>query len=181
MGADTDSVVHDLFFRLIYSFVILELKTRRIVHIVVTALPTDAWTARQLREANPWSSDPRHLIRERDRKYCTRFSSVAAGTGIKELKTPYRAPKANAFCERFVKSLKRECLDHVFVMNQQRLGCLVREYVSYYDDARPHQGIQKCIPGRYDEKGFPSQSDKIITEPMLGGLHHDYSRIVSLN
>jgi hypothetical protein len=80
-----------------------------------------------------------------------------------------------------VDSLKRECLDHVFVISQQQLGRLVREYVSYYDDARPHQGIPKCIPGRYDEKGFPSQSGKILTEPILGGFHHDYSRIAYLN
>ena len=171
------TVVHDLFLRPIYIFVILELKTRRVVHAAVTALPTDAWTAQQLREATPWDRGPRYLIRDRDRKYGTRFSSVAASTGIKELKTPYRAPKANAFCERFMESLKRECLDHMLIMSQQRLRRLVREYVSYYNDVRPHQGIHQRIPGRYDEKDFPSQSGKIMTEPILGGLHHDYTRI----
>lgn len=171
------TVVHDLFFRPIYIFVILELKTRRIMHTAVTALPTDGWTAQQLREATPWGNGPRYLIRDRDRKYGAQFTSVAASTGIKELKTPYRAPKANAFCERFMESLKRECLDHMLVMSQQRLRRLVREYVSYYNDTRPHQGIQQRIPGRYDEKGFPSQSGKLISEPILGGLHHDYTRI----
>ena len=154
---------------------------RRIVHIVVTALPSNAWTVQQLREATPWSSDPRYLIRERERECCTRFSSIAASTGIKELKTPYRAPKANAFCERFMESLKRDCLDHMLVMSQKQMERLVREYVSYYNDVRPHQGIHQRIPGRYNEKGFPSQSGKIISEPILGGLHHDYTRIAYLN
>jgi hypothetical protein len=95
------TVVHDLFFRPIHIFVILELKTRRIVHAAATVLPTDTWTAQQLREA---TSGPRYLIRDRDRKYGSRFSCVATSTGIKELKTPYRTPKANAFCERFMGS-----------------------------------------------------------------------------
>ncbi len=175
------TVVHDLFFRPIYVFVILELKTRQVVHAAVTALPTDAWTAQQLREATPWGSGPRYLIRDRDRKYGSQFSCVAASTGIKELKTPYRAPKANAFCERFMKSLKRECLDHMLVMSQKQMRRLVREYVSYYNDVRPHQGIHQRIPGRYNKKGSPSQSGKIISEPILGGLHHDDTRIAYLN
>jgi hypothetical protein len=98
------TVIHDLFFRPIYIFVILELKTRRVVHAAVTVLPTDTWIAQQLREATPWDSGPRYLIRDRDRKYGSQFSCIATSTGIKELKTPYRTPKANAFCERFMGS-----------------------------------------------------------------------------
>jgi len=175
------TVVHDLFFRPIYIFVILELKTRRVVHAAVTVLPTDTWTAQQLREATPWDSGPRYLIRDRDRKYGPQFSCVATSTGIKELKTPYRTPKANAFCERFMGSLKRDCLDHMLVMSRKQIERLVREYVSHYNNVRPHQGIHQRIPGRYDEKGFPSQSGKIISEPILGGLHHDYTRTAYLN
>jgi len=175
------TVVHDLFFRPIYIFVILELKTRRVVHAAVTVLPTDTWTAQQLREATPWDSGPRYLIRDRDRKYGSQFSCIATSTGIKELKTPYRAPKANAFCERFMGSLKRDCLDPMLVISQKQIERLLREYVSYYNDVRPNQGIHQRIPGRYNEKGFPSQSGKIISEPILGGLHHDYTRIAYLN
>ncbi len=175
------TVVHDLFFRPIYIFVILELKTRRVVHAAVTVLPTDTWTAQQLREATPWDSSPRYLIRDRDRKYGSQFSCIATSTGIKELKTPYRTPKANAFCERFMGSLKRDCLDHMLVMSRKQIERLVREYVSYYNNVRPHQGIHQRIPGRYNEKGFPSQSGKVRCEPILGGLHHDYTRIAYLN
>jgi transposase InsO family protein len=175
------TVIYDLLFRPIYIFVILEPKTRRIVHTWVTKSPTDAWTAQQLREATPWGMSPKVLIRDRDRKYGTLFSSVAASTGIKEVKTPYRAPKANAICERFLGSLKHECLDHLFLLHQSQLLRIVNEYVEYYNDTRPHQGIEQRIPGRYEENAFPSLSGKIISKPILSGLHHDYSRTVYSN
>jgi hypothetical protein len=85
------TVVHDLLFRALYIFVIIELETRRIVHVAVTRSPTDAWVAQQLREATPWAEGPKFLIRDRDNKYGRQFSSVAKSTGIRELRTPYRA------------------------------------------------------------------------------------------
>ena len=80
--------------------VIIDLETRRIVHIAVTRSPTDVWVAQQLREATPWGQGPKYLIHDRDKKYGKQFTSVARSTGIEELGTPYRAPKANAICER---------------------------------------------------------------------------------
>ena len=106
------TVVHDLLFRPRYIFVLIELQARRIVHTAVTRSPTDDWTAQQLREATPWGKGPKYLIRDRDSKYGPLFQNVAKSTGIEVLKTPVRAPKANAVCERFIGSLKRECLDH---------------------------------------------------------------------
>jgi len=97
------TVVTDWLFRQWYVFVVMELKTRRIVHTGATKLPTDEWTAQQLREAIPWERGSKYLIRDRDSKYATHFSTVAAG--IKELKTPYRTPQANGICERFMGSL----------------------------------------------------------------------------
>src|SRR4030043_2329096 len=99
------TVVYDLLFRPIFIFVILELKTRLIIHSAVTRSPSDAWTAQKLREATPWGSHPKVLIRDRDRKYGPLFSSVATWSGIQEVKTPYRAPKANSVCERFMGSM----------------------------------------------------------------------------
>ncbi len=93
---------YDLFFRELFVFVIIELGTRRIVHFGVTRHPTDRWLAQQLREATPFGAGPRFLIRDNDRKYGTSFSRVAFGAGIDVLRTPYRAPKANAICERFL-------------------------------------------------------------------------------
>ena len=111
------NVMYDLLFRLIFIFVILELKSRMVIHSAVTQSPTDEWTVQQLREATPWGSHPKYLIRDHDRKYGSLFSSVATSSSIQEMKTPYRAPKANAVCERFMGSLKRECLDHILVVN----------------------------------------------------------------
>ena len=171
------TVVYDLLFRSIFIFVILELKTRLIIHSLVTRFPSDAWTAQQLREATPWGCHPKVLIRDRDRKYGPLFSSVATSSGIQEVKTPFHAPKANAVCERFMGSLKRECLDHTLVLNQRQLERMVMEYGSYYNDARSHQGIHQRIPGRYDDKVYPTAEGKIVSKPILSGLHHDYSRI----
>lgn len=104
------TVVHDLLFRPIYIFIIIELKTRRIIHTAVTASPTDAWMAQQLREATPRRMGPRFLIRDRDSMYSQQFRSVARSSGIQELKIPFRAPRANAICERCIGSLKESAL-----------------------------------------------------------------------
>jgi putative transposase len=93
------TVVNDWLFRQWYVFVVMELKTRRIVHTGITKYPTDEWTAQQLREATPWGRGPKYLIRDRDKKYATRFSALALGSGIKEVKTPYRHPKRMGFAK----------------------------------------------------------------------------------
>jgi putative transposase len=171
--------VHDLLFRPLYIFIILELKTRRIVHTAVTRNPTDAWTAQQLREATPWGNGPRYLIRDRDKKYGGLFSAVARSTGIKELKTPVQAPRANAVCERFIGSLKGECLDHIFVLHQRQLHRMVKEYIDFYNHLRPHQGLGQCIPDQVDFGPRPIPDGgitKVTSTAILGGLHHAYAR-----
>lgn len=107
--------VIDFRFRQLYAFFIMELGSRRVVHVGVTCHPTDAWLAQQLREATPFESHPKYLIRDNDSKFGLQFARVAAGTGIKLLNTPYRAPKATSYCERFLGSVRRECLDHFLV------------------------------------------------------------------
>jgi len=118
---------YDLFFRALFVFIIIELVTRRIVHLGVTRHPTDKWLAQQLREATPFGASPRFLIRDNDRKYGSSFSRVAFGTGNEILRTPYRAPKANAICERFLCSLQRECLDHFIILRERHLYRIVKE------------------------------------------------------
>jgi putative transposase len=175
------TVVYDWLFRHWYIFVVLELKTRRIAHIGVTQFPTDEWTAQQLREATPWGSGPKYLIRDRDSKYARHFSAVAAGSGIQELKTPYRTPRANGVCERFMGSLRRECLDHMLVHDRKHLQRAVQEYTVYYNQARPHQGISQRIPEQYDLPKSKPTSGRVRSRAILGGLHYSYSRATDLN
>ena len=180
------TVVHDLLFRPLYIFLIINLQSRQIVHAAITRSPTDFWTAQQLREATPWGDGPKYLIRDRDKKFGAHFA--AAASGIKILKTPVRAPRANSFCERFIGSLKRECLDHMFILNRYQLLRIVQEYVEYYNCSRPHQGIHQQIPNDFVEyqdspwpisqpSGIesPALSGKITSTPVLGGLHHSYA------
>ncbi len=171
------TVVYDWLFRPWHVFVVMELKTRRIVHTGVTNSPSDEWTAQQLREATPWGKGPKYLIRDRDSKYASHFSAVAAGSGIRELKTPYRAPRANGICERFMGSLRRECLDHILIHDGRHLKRVVTEYTTYFNQDRPHQGIGQRMPGHYD-LARSKPSGRITSRAILGGLHHSYSRAV---
>jgi putative transposase len=104
--------VSDLFFRPLFAFFVVELKSRKVIHVGVTRSPTDAWAAQQLREATPYGQAPKYLICDHDSKYGSCFHRVATTSGIKLLKTPVHAPQANAVCERFLRSVRQECLDH---------------------------------------------------------------------
>jgi transposase InsO family protein len=166
--------VIDLFFRQIHAFFIIELASRRVVHFGVTSHLTDAWVAQQLREATPYGLTPRFLIRDRDNKYGYDFSRVAKASSIEVLKTPYRAPKANAVCERFLGTVRRECLDHLLVVGDRQLHRVFKEYIEYFNLARPHQGIGQRIPeGIVPQPAWPRRG-RLIAVPVLNGLHHDY-------
>lgn len=175
------TVAYDWLFRAWYIFVVMELKTRRIVHMGVTQFPTDVWTAQQLREAMPWGSGPQCLIRDRDSKYAGHFSAVAVSSGIQEVKTPYRIPQANGVCERFMGSLRRECLDHILIHDWKHLQWVVREYKAYFNQERPHQGISQRIPDDYHLSRSKPTSGRITLKAILGGLHHSYARATYLN
>jgi hypothetical protein len=142
---------------------------RRVVHYGVIRNPTDKWVAQQLREATPFGEGPRFLIRDNDRKYGPSFEQAA--TGIDVLPTPYRVPKANAICERFLGSLRRECLNYVLILSEWHLYRAVKEY---FNHARPHQGIEQRIPCRPERLEAPPVNGKLSSRPVLGGLHHDY-------
>src|SRR5258706_5113488 len=175
------TVAYDWLFQTGYIIVVMELKTRWIGDTGVTKYPTDAWTAQQRREATPWGRGPKYLIRDRDKKYATRFSAVALGLGIKEVKTPYRTPQANGICERFMGSLRRECLNHVLIRDDKHLGRIVTEYTAYFNEERPHQGIDQRIPHYYEAPKSKPTSGHVTSKSILGGLHHSYSRIRHLN
>ena len=167
--------VTDLLFRPLYAFFVIALGTRRVIHVGATRHPTDAWVAQQLREATPFDQRPRYRIRDNDGKFRAAFASVAAASGITILRTPPRAPQANAVCERFLGSVRRECLDHLLVLGERQLSRVLREYVAYFNGARPHQGLGQAIPeSSADDTG--RRSGPIRAVPVLGGLHHTYHR-----
>jgi putative transposase len=147
------------------------------IHVNVTRSPTDAWTAQQLREATAYGEGPKYLIRDRDNKFGPSFARVAATSGIKILKTPYHAPRANAICECFLGSVRRECLDHLLILQEKQLQRVLNAYVMYFNQARPHQGMRQQIPEQ-KAGSVPVQhaSGKVISFPILGGLHRDYRR-----
>jgi putative transposase len=165
---------YDLLFRTVFVFAIIELGSRRLVHYGVTRNPTDEWVAQQMREATPFGEGPRYLIRDNDNKYGASFARVASGTGIEVLRTPYGAPKANAFCERFLGSVRRECLDHFLILSERHLYRVMKEYQEYFNHARPHQGIGQTIPCQPVRGAEPQMIGELISSPVLGGLHHDY-------
>jgi putative transposase len=169
--------VTDLFFRSLFAFFIIELKSRKVIHVNVTRTPTDPWVAQQLREATPYRQAPKYLIRDNDRKFGPHFARVATTSGINVLRTPYRTPRANAICERFLGSVRRECLDHFLILHEKQLHRLLKAYVIYFNQARPHQGIQPQRPEPPASSfSLQNQTDKVIALAILGGLHHDYRR-----
>ena len=97
-------------------------------------------------EATPWGRQPRYLIRDRDRSYGGDFICKARAIGIKTVLTPVRAPKANAIAERVVGTLRRECLDHLIIVNERHLRLVLREYVAHYNHVRPHQALELWAP-----------------------------------
>jgi transposase InsO family protein len=112
----------------------------------MTRHPTDIWITQQLREATPYSQTPGFLIRDNDCKFASEFTSVAKASEIEVSRTPYRAPRANATCERFLGSVRRECLDHLLIVSERQLYRVIKEYVGFFNAARPHQGIGPKIP-----------------------------------
>src|SRR5262245_14603613 len=136
----------DVFFRPLFAFFIVELGSRRVVHVGVTRSPTGSWTAQQLREATPEGTGPRFLIHDHDAKYGPEFDRLAAASGIEVIRTPVRAPRANAVCERLLGSARREYTDHTLILGERHLGRVLTEYVDYFNRARPHQGIAQRTP-----------------------------------
>jgi putative transposase len=170
--------VSDLFFRSLFAFFIIELQSRRVIHVGVTRSPTDAWAAQQLREATPYRQTPKYLLCDNDSKFGSCFARVAATSAIDMLKTPYHAPRANAICERFLRSVRQECLDHLLILHERQLQRVLNAYVAYFNRARPHQGIQQQIPESSGSSGSTQhEGTRVVAVPILGGLHHDYQKV----
>ncbi len=169
-------------FRTIYTLVVMEIASRRILHVNSTAHPTASWTIQQLREAfvpeHPW----RYLLHDRDAIFSASLDDTARSFGLAILKSPPRCPKANAFCERLVGTLRRECLDWIIPLSEGHLRSVIREWATHYNRGRPHTALGsvpepgtaipvELQPQRHE---LPAGS-RLLAKPVLGGLHHEYS------
>ncbi|MGO8948392.1 MAG: integrase core domain-containing protein [Ktedonobacterales bacterium] len=129
-------------------------------------------------EATPYGQTPGFLIRDNDVTFGSLCARVASTSGIKVLKTPFRAPRANACCERFLGSVRRECLDHRLILHEQQLRRVLQAYGAYFNHARPHQGLQQKVPDQpASSRPAEARDGPILAVPILGGLHYDYRRV----
>ena len=167
---------------LLYVFVVIEHASRRILHVNVTAHPTAEWTLQQLREAIPSDHRYRFLIHDRDSIFSQTLDQNMRNLGLRVLKTPPQAPQANAICERRLGTLRRECLDFLIPLTENYLRRLLQAWVRHDNAGRPHMALGPGIPQQSSALPGPLQAHRlrhpeclrIVTRPILGGLHDEY-------
>ena len=168
-------------FRTLYVFVSMEVGTRRLLHHNVTAHPTAEWTLQQFRETLPGDHAYRFVLHDRDSSFSQELDKAVAKLGVKVLRTPVRAPTANAFCERLGGSLRREGLDFLIPLNERHLRMIVKEWGIHYNRGRPHSSLgpgipepsQESVPASDHRHKLPA-GYRVGKTPVLGGLHHEY-------
>jgi transposase InsO family protein len=161
-------------FQVLYVFLILAHDRRRILHVGVTAHPTAEWTAQQLREAFPWETEPRYLLRDRDGIFGDTFGEQVTAMGLSEVLSTPGSPWQRAYIERVIGTIRRECLDHVIVCSERSLRYHLRRFVDYYHQSRTHLGLQKDAPEPRPVQG--PDAGRVVAFPEVGGLHHRYER-----
>jgi len=158
-------------------FIVLSHDRRRVIHFNVTEQPTAAWTAQQIVEAFPWDTAPRHLLHDRDGIYGAYFRRRADSMDIREILIAPRSPWQNPYAERLIGPIRRECLNHVIVLNEQHLRRIIASHLHYYHSVRTHLPLEKDAPeGRRVQ---PPAAGKVIALPHPGGLHHQYVRLTA--
>jgi len=168
------AVVPSATFGILYVFFILSLDRRRVLHFNVTQHPSAQWTAHQVVEACPLELPGRFLIRDNDKIYGREFRDRVDGLGLLQKRTAFRSPWQNGFAERWIASLRRDCLDHVIAINESQLRRVIRSYVDYYHADRTHLGLEKDAPEQRPIE--PRKMGEGVTISRVGGLHHRYTR-----
>ena len=161
-------------FRVLYVFIVLRHDRRQVVHFNVMTNPYVEWTAQQIINAFPYEEAPHFLIRDRDGIYGDYFTKRIESMGIEEVPIAPRSPWQNPYCERVIGSIRRECLDHVIVLNERHLCRILTEYFDYYHNSRPHLSLDRNSPSPREVE--PPSQGKVISIRQVGGLHHRYSR-----
>jgi len=163
----------------LYVLFFIELSTRRVHLAGVTAHPDSAWVTQQARNLaiGERLSGVRFLLRDRDAKFCGPFGAVLRAEGVRVIRTPIRAPRANAFAERFVRTVRQECLDHVLIYGRRHLERVLQAYVAHYDEERPHRGLNLAVPaGNRTPQVRGTTRAPVERRDVLGGLIHEYRR-----
>jgi transposase InsO family protein len=184
---------HTALFTVVYIFVVMEITSRQIVLINATTSPSLPWVKQQIRQMTPWGNIPRFLIHDNDgifgqyrdrqprgnegRRYrCHLDLWLREVIGIQGIPVPYGAPNASPYIERFNRTLREEALNHFMFLSARHVLQVCREYVNYYNRARPSQATH-AIPDPYPELNKPPpKTGRVIALPVLGGVQHDYRR-----
>jgi transposase InsO family protein len=161
-------------FQTLYVFLVLAHERRGTLHFAVTQHPTAEWTAHQLREAFPWDTAPRFLLRDRDAIFGHEFVQQLKAMGIQQVLSTPGAPRQRAYIERLIGTIRRECLDHVIVFNESSLRRHLAAFTDYYHRSRTHLSLQKDTPDKRPIQ--PADAGRIVAIPEVGGLHHRYER-----
>jgi putative transposase len=171
-------------FRLLYVFVVIEHRSRRLIHCNVTAHPSAAWTLQQLRETVGYEDRYKFLIHDRDGIFASHLDESIRALGIRVLKSAPHSPKMNAICERVIGTIRRECLDWLIPLSESHLRFILKSWIAHYNGGRPHMALGLGVP-------HPPVNAKVVPEPssrhrrgesyavraasVLGGPHHEYS------
>ncbi len=166
-------VVPTIGFDLLYAFVIIRLDRRDLVWINVIAHPTAEWVARQIAEAFPWDEAPHYLIRDRDRIYGSIVTRRLRAMGIRDKPIAPASPWQNAFAERLIGSIRRECLDHIIVLGEAHLRRILKSYAHYHNGVRTHRFLNRDAPVSRSVR----RTGVISSRALLGGLHYQYCRV----
>ena len=167
-------VARTIFFKSIHVFVAISHDRRKILHFAVSSKPHSQWAIQQLRETFAFDETTKYVIRDNDKIFSSDFKEQIRNFGMKDTPTASRSPWQNPFCERVIGTLRRECLDHMIILNEKHLHDVLHEYIfDYYNVSRTHMSLEKDSP-----EHRPVQKDgKIASKTILGGLHHVYSRV----
>jgi putative transposase len=173
-------------FRLLYVFVVIEHRSRRLIHYNVTAHPSAAWTLQQLREVVGYDDPYRVLIHDRDCIFARQLDDSIRALGIRVLKSAPHSPKMNAICECVIGTIRRECLDWMIPLSESHLRLALKSWIAHYNRGRPHMSLGPGIPSspaitstgpQPSSRHRRAESYAVRSESILGGLHHEYSLV----
>jgi putative transposase len=167
----------------LYVLFFIHLSSRRVVLAGVTANPDSAWVTQQARNVVMDLDDQdlavRILLRDHDAKFSRGFDEVFGSAGGQVLRTPIRAPKANAYAERWIQTVRVECLDWTLVLGRRHLLRLLRAYVRHYNEQRPHRGLALAVPEAWERDSPRSSPREVRRRDVLGGLIHEYHDVAA--